>query len=816
MSNLHALFIEDNENDFLLVKDYLEINGLSVIGERVDTEESLRKALTKPWDIVFSDFSMPKLNGLRALKIVRDIDRDVPFIYVSGTIGENAAVNAIKSGAQDYVMKSDLARLIPTIERELEETKKKQARLESEDLLRKMSSAIGQTADGVIITDKQGKIEYVNPAFEKLSGYSLKEVRGHSPAFLNSGHHDSEFFSNLWATVLNGENFTGIVVNKKKDGTIFYEDKVISPLTNSEGEITHFVATGRDITARIDAQRETERLKSVLKYTPDFVVITDENGAILYLNDFGRDWVCDVNNAEIDQGQKTLWTLLSDASTQSIQSKIYAVVREKGRWSGEILLERYDKSTAFPASVEAAWHEDKVYPMPYISLIARDITERKKFESELQYQATHDSLTGLPNRFLFVKKLEEALCQSSRNGRYFAVLFLDIDDFKRVNDSLGHSAGDHLLRQFSNRLKECVRPTDTLARLGGDEFTLLLSEIEGSREAVFILNRIFKAFEHSLILEKQELFVSLSVGVAIYPEDGDNELDLLRHADLAMYQAKERGSNQYQFYSREMDEYGHQLIQMDTDLRYAIANDELCLHYQPQMNISSNKIIGVEALLRWQHPEKGMILPGAFIPLLETSGLIVGVGEWIIRQACEQYLKFCEIGRAEIGISVNVSALQIFDRFFQQKVETIIKCYNIPAGILELEITENVVMRDPVKAAAIMVALKRLGVRIAIDDFGTGYSSLAYLKRFPVSTLKIDQSFIRDVLESSSDAAIVQASIMLAHNLGIEVIAEGVEQHEQWDLLAQYHCDNAQGYLISKPLSSVDVMALLIDHEPRR
>jgi diguanylate cyclase (GGDEF)-like protein/PAS domain S-box-containing protein len=807
ISQLRALVVEDNIDDFTLLVDHLESYGVEILAERVDTEQTLTAALSQSWDIVFSDFSMPKMKGIRALEIVRSIDQDIPFIYLSGTIGETAAVKAIKAGAQDYVMKSDLARLVPTVERELQDAINRREQHRAEDMLRKMSLAIRQTADSVFITDASGHIEYVNPAFEVLTGYKLTEIIGKTPSLLRSNHHKDSEFKRLWQVISNGQTFTGILVNRRKDGTEFHEEKVISPLNNDKGEISHFVSTGRDMTSRVVAEMARKRFHSVLESTPDLVAIIRPDGAMLYLNRAGYEMLGLPANHGINGS--TLWEIFPEPLTQQLRKQIFPTAVDEGHWTGEVWIEPESlNSPGLPVSLVVLAHTEEYTAIPYLSLIGRDISERKQFEARLQHQATHDGLTNLPNRYFLIDRLQASLHAARRRRKGVAVLFMDIDKFKQVNDNLGHVAGDELLQHVANRLQNCLRPSDTIARLGGDEFTVLIEDINRPDDAFVVLNKIFQTFKSPLQVESQELFVSLSMGIAIFPQDGNNALDLLRHADIAMYRAKHRGTNnQYQFYTPDMDTRGHEILQMDTDLRYAVDNKELCLFYQPQIDVQTARLVGVEALLRWLSPSRGLVSPADFVPLLESSGLIIGVGKWILEQACKQYQRFCTNGRPNIRISVNVSAVQFKDSAFKYMVAGAVEHFKIPPAALELEITENIVMQDPARAANVLVALNDIGVRTAIDDFGTGYSSLAYLKRFPVSTLKIDQSFMPDLLENASDAAIVEASITMAHKLGIEVVAEGVETEAQLDFLRQVNCDIAQGYWFSPPISQKNILS---------
>lgn len=805
-ASLHILFIEDVEDDVLLLTDYLQSAGLVFDWQRVDTENGMLAKLQESWDIIFSDFSMPHLSGTRALEIVRQHDPDIPFIFVSGTIGEDIAVEAMKCGAQDYVMKENLNRLLPAVERELREAQQRRERREAEQVLRKLSLVVKQATDSVFITDPAGRIEYVNPAFEKLTGYTVDEIKNSTPAILSSGKHDTVFYQQLWQTVTRGEVFKGTLINRRKNGELFYEEQVITPLKDAQGCTTHFVSTGRDITARVHAEEAHARLVSILEATPDLVAIFEQDGCLRYLNGAGRRLLG--LDAEEDVSMRYVQDLFLAGAVQQPISQALIAVRQHGVWNGEAVL-RIAGGSGLPVSQVILAHRNTEGGIEYLSTIVRDISERKHFEAELQHQTTHDRLTDLPNRFFLVDRFTSALEYARRHGCYVAVLFLDLDNFKRVNDSLGHAAGDALLQQVAQRLKGSLRANDTVARHGGDEFTIVASDLEDSENVLVILHKLHTAFERPVIVGVQEIYITFSIGIALYPHDGDQIEDLLHHADVAMYQAKSSGPNQYRFYASDMNARGHELLALEADLRRALEHKEFLLYYQPQVDLRSNRITGIEGLIRWQHPVRGLLPPADFVSLLENSGMIIPVGEWVLRQACKEYRIRREAGFEDVRVSINVSAAQFNDAHLLDKVRRALQDEQMPQYALELEITENILMQDPVNAVTVLRAIHALGVRIAIDDFGTGYSSLAYLKRFPLDVLKIDQTFVNDLVHDPGDAAIVEASISLAHKLGLEVIAEGVETAEQLEFMRTHDCDSVQGYYLSRPLPRSELIKLL-------
>jgi len=444
--------------------------------------------------------------------------------------------------------------------------------------------------------------------------------------------------------------------------------------------------------------------------------------------------------------------------------------------------------------------------------IMRDISERKRLETKVQYQATHDALTGLANRTLLHDRLNQAIAQATRNEREIWVIFVDLDRFKMVNDSLGHKAGDAFLLAVSQRLQAIVREADTVARLGGDEFVLVLPESNETKMTVNTLQRIMQTISRPIPVEEKEFSLNCSLGVAVFPNDGEEAELLIERADMAMYRAKETGRNNFQFFTAEMNERLIERMRIEEALRDAVERQEFELHYQPQVDLLTGLVIGAEALIRWRHPEMGLISPARFIPLAEETGLIVPIGHWVLRTACEQTTSWERaglLGEQGLRMAVNLSARQFAQPDLVQSIADALRDSGIATDRLEIELTEGLVMTDVENAIETLHELKKLGVQLSIDDFGTGYSSLAYLQRFPIDVLKIDQSFVRDITASSSDATIVHTIISMAHNLRLRVIAEGVETEEQLAYLRKHECDEMQGYYFSRPLPAVEMEALL-------
>ena len=431
--------------------------------------------------------------------------------------------------------------------------------------------------------------------------------------------------------------------------------------------------------------------------------------------------------------------------------------------------------------------------------VVMDITARKQAEETIKHMAYHDSLTDLPNRALFEDRLDVTLAQAHRKKQTGAVLFLDLDRFKVVNDTVGHAVGDQLLQSVAERLKGLVREGDTVARVGGDEFTLLLTEVERTEEVVGVAGRVLDALRQPWLLNGHEFRITASIGIAMFPNDGEDADSLLRNADTAMYRAKDQGRDNYMLYTPKMNTMIAERLALENSLRHGLERGELLVYYQPQVDIASGRIVGMEALVRWQHPERGLVSPGEFIPLAEETGLIVPLGAWVMRTACAQNKAWQAAGIPPMRVAVNLSARQFQQRNLTEMVDEVLKETDLEARWLQLEITEGVAMQDVESNIAVLRELRQTGVQIAIDEFGTGHSSLSYLSRLPIDVVKIDQSFIQDLTTDPNGAAIARSIIVMAHNLKLRVIAEGVETEEQLEFLKKRRCDEMQGYLFSKP-----------------
>lgn len=498
--------------------------------------------------------------------------------------------------------------------------------------------------------------------------------------------------------------------------------------------------------------------------------------------------------------------LKSGQHSPEFYRSMWEILLKTGSWQGE-MMDRRKNGEIYPKWLSITVVRDEKGDISnYIALFS-DITERKASYERIQYLAHFDALTDLPNRTLLNDHLDLSIAVARRSQTQFAILFLDLDRFKNINDSLGHHAGDLLLQLVSERLKSCAREMDTVARLGGDEFVILLSSISEPNDAARVAQKVVDAIAVPFMLDGNEVNIGTSIGIGIYPDNGQDRPTLIKNADAAMYHAKESGRNNFQFFSSAMNDKAFERLSLENDLRRALKREEFFLHYQPQLDILTGKIIGIEALIRWRHPEKGLVPPNNFIPLAEKCGLIVSIGEWVLRTVCAQNMAWQKEGLPPILTAVNISAQQFKQQNFKESLVKILDDTGLPPNFLELEITESAIMENAGSVLGTLHSLKEIGLHLSIDDFGTGYSSLSYLKHFPIDKLKIDRSFVQDITEDSSNNAIIETIINMGHNLKLRVIAEGVETAEQLATLQKLQCDEIQGYYFSRPLSPEDFVA---------
>ena len=566
-----------------------------------------------------------------------------------------------------------------------------------------------------------------------------------------------------------------------------------------------FVTIYTDITERKQNEARLRLADLVFANSPSGIVIADAQQRILTAN---PAFTAITGMAAEEIGGHAVDGLLIPSASPDLGT-LREALDTRGAWHGEIEARRQN-GESYVASIRVARVDDKdnLQPSHYIWLLS-DATERRRAEEQIRHMAQHDTLTGLPNRLALLMRLAQVLPEARRHDWKVAVMFLDLDRFKVINDTLGHQVGDELLREVACRLAATVRETDLVARLGGDEFVVLLPDIANATDAAIVAGKIIGALSTPVVVDKHELHTTPSIGISIFPTDGSDGDTVLKNADTAMYHAKSAGRNNYQFYAEDMNLATTARLGLENKLRQAIARNELTLVYQPQFDATGTRPTGVEALLRWQHPVEGMIPPDRFIPIAEETGLIVPIGEWVLQNACREMRNWVDCGLAPMRMAINVSARQLRRRDFCEMVAGALAESGLAPELLELEITESAVMENPEEAVAILQLLGRMGVTLAIDDFGTGYSSLAYLKLFPIDHLKIDRSFVRDIETDLNDRAIAMGTIALAHSLGLRVIAEGVENPDQLEILRSNGCDEVQGYLFSKPLASAAAFAFL-------
>jgi diguanylate cyclase (GGDEF)-like protein/PAS domain S-box-containing protein len=671
MKPLRVLLVEDTEDDADLLLLELRRGGFEPDLVRVQTAEAMKAELgARSWDVVISDFSLPSFSGLEALGVLQRSGIDLPFILVSGTIGEEVAVEAMRAGADDYVMKARLQRLPAAVERELREAEARTAHREAQKTLIALRKAVDSLPVGVTITGTDGTILFTNPAEHVLHGYAPDELVG-------------------------------------KEGRGLVPEEFARPLT-------------------------------------------------------------------LDQ------------------------MRNLRSWKRERLNVRKDGSV-FPAQlisdvVLGAGGE----PLGIVT-ICEDISERKLVEQQMFRHAFYDDLTGLPNRTLFLERLGRAVARSrGRSESLYAVLYLDLDRFKLVNDGLGHHIGNQLLVAIARRLEQCLRPADTVARLGGDEFTILVDDLKDTEAATQLAERVQLELTTPFALAGQQVYTSASIGIAVSTHGYHRHEDVLRDADIAMYRAKARGKARYEMFDSAMHLHAVSLLKLETDLRRAVECGEITAHYQPIVALTTGEVIGFEALARWRHPQRGIILPDEFIPLAEETGLILSLGPALLREACREVARLED---SRLTISVNLSARQLADDGLVEAIDEALATAGLPAPRLKLEVTESAIMGNADAAVAVLRALRERGIGIQVDDFGTGYSSLSYLQKLPVDTLKIDRSFVSRIDDAGEKAEIVESIIALARSLELDVIAEGIETERQLARLRTLRCDGGQGFLLSKAMT---------------
>ena len=671
---------------------------------------------------------------------------------------------------------------------------RRRAEEEAKRLLIEKDAILNNIAEGVAFL-RHRTVLTCNQQMESLFGF-------HQGAFLgkriNRVLRTHRRYASLAREILSvmkcGSTFRGELELARRDGSTFWAELTVRPLAMGvPGGGSVWVVS--DVSERKKAEERMRLASKVFDNTQEGVTITDKDTRILAVNRAFTE-VTGYTEEEVLGRRPTL--LQSGRQDKAFYDEMWHSLDESGQWKGEIW-NRRKSGEIYPEWLSISAVRNNNGDVSHYVGVFSDITEVKRSQEKVSFLAYHDPLTQLPNRLLFHYRLAQAIQRADREHSMFAVYFIDLDHFKNVNDSLGHHVGDRLLNEVASQMQAQLRKADTIARLGGDEFIVLVEEIDGAHDAALVAEKLASIFQKPIPLEGHELYVTSSIGICLYPLDGADPNTLVRNADAAMYRAKNHGRNQFHFYEQEMTAYAFERLELDSAVRKALVNNEFFLCYQPQVDLKTHELVGAEVLVRWNHPEQGVLPPARFISLAEDSGTIGQLGEWVLRTACAQIQAWRRDGFDLPKIAVNLSGRQLERKGFAELVADILDEYELPPSALELELTESVLMETE-EAFEVLEELDALGVHLSIDDFGTGYSSLSYLKRLTVHTLKIDRSFIMDVAEHGNNQAIVRAVIALAKTLGLAAVAEGVENSEQADFLADEGCDHAQGYLFGKPM----------------
>lgn len=685
----------------------------------------------------------------------------------------------------------DLRRARDELESRVEERTRELSRL-----TREMGQILNSAGDAILGVSASGRINFANPAAAATTGWSVAEMVGRSLGLLLSENEDEDP-----RTVLYAKGGDRLFVHR--DGSPFPVELAGAPIEEN-GQPAGAVVVFRDVTERRRAEESLKLAAKVFETISEGIIVTDAEYRVTAVN---PAFAQITGYSFEDMFGRTPTCLEPTGSTPDIAETIRETVRTTGRWEGELWNRRKDGSDYAERLAFSAITDDSGAPVQYV-IVFSDITQRKQDEERIRYQANYDSLTGLPNRALFMDRLNQSVSAASRSDQRVGLMFIDLDGFKLVNDTLGHDVGDGLLKESGKRLLDCVRTGDTVARLGGDEFTIIMPNLRDIRNAPVIAQRIISSLEQPFVFGGQEAFVSASIGITAYPDDAQDTVNLLKNADAAMYRAKEQGKANYQFFTQELNADANERLVIKNRLSKALERGEFTLYYQPKVSLADGSITSVEALLRWRNADLGMISPTKFIPVMEETGLIGAVGEWAIEVACLQHREWAEAGHP-LRIAVNLSVRQLRQADLAKTVARLLAGAGIPPAGLELEITESMIMKDTEQAVSILSELDGMGVRLAMDDFGTGYSSLSYLKRFPLHTIKIDRSFVRDIGSDPDDLEIIRTIVSMGHSLRRCVVAEGVETEEQKALLSSLRCDEIQGYLVSAPVPAAEITRML-------
>lgn len=685
-----------------------------------------------------------------------------------------------------------------------------QALRESEEKYRSILETIDEAYYEV---DLQGRITMCNGAFCRMLGYTEGELRGRPYRDFQTpevAENVYKIFNTVYRTGAAASSFDWEMISK--DGRTIVGEGSVQLFRSTDGKPAGFRGILRDVTERRKVEQalrdSVARFRALTNLSSDWYWEQDTEFRYVIMESRRK-------TSESTQGTfvgKRPWETLLEIEGAGGWEAHRDLLAARQPFRDVIMHRLLPNGKPYYISVSGEPVTDGEGRFSGYRGVSREITDQKVAEERIQHLATHDGLTGLPNRVMFSHLLSHAIPTAQRYGRSFAVLFIDLDRFKFINDSLGHEAGDKLLKEISSRFKKVLRASDVVARLGGDEFVVLVQEMNGSEHAAAVARKLLSAAIQPMMLLGRECRVTASVGIAMFPNDGDDEQTLMKNADIAMYFAKEEGKNNFQFYSKDIKSQSLERLALEANLRHALERNEFSLHYQAKRDLTSGAITGVEALLRWDNAELGSVSPAQFIPVAEETGLIVPIGKWVLETACAQNMHWQKEGLPPVCMAVNLSVRQFADEHLLEDLSSILRGTGMAPNLLELEITEGMVIHNPSQAIKLLTSIKNMGIRLAIDDFGTGYSSLGQLKNFPIDTLKVDRSFIRDIGSNSDDRAITEAIIAMGKTLSLTVVAEGVETMEQEAFLRLHACDEMQGYYFSKPIAAGEFAALLRQH----
>ena len=819
-NRIPILVVDDSPDNLDLMQALLIAEGFETIYRAASGAEAFQVLAEKAdVGVVLLDVMMPGMDGHEVCRRITSCEEwgHIPVIIITGGAlrHSEALQKSFAAGAIDFATKPVnevelVARVHSALSLYRERVMRQQKTRALAESEQKFRITFAEAPVGIAHVGLDGRLILANASLAEMLGYAHEELVELDFQALCDGCWDSHQQCLRYMAAGATTHFEYDLPLSHKQGHKIWTHTIIAPLCEADGEIKYFIHVIDNIHERKAIEEKLQLAATVFNNSAEAIIITDAGGNIVSVNHAFTAITGFTSEEAIGKNPRMLSAKTQD---QKFYEEMWAAVKPMGHWQGEIW-NRRKNGQIYPTWLTLSSVRNASGEITNYVGISQDITVRKEAEQRLAYLANHDALTGLPNRTLFNDRLNHALAHGERYKQGLAILFLDLDRFKVINDTLGHDIGDQLLQNLAQRLTKSLRGSDTVARWGGDEFTILVDELDSPQDAVAVARRVLDVLTEPFLLNGHEIFVTGSIGITLYPKDGRDAQVLLSNADAAMYRAKEKGGNNYQFYTAAMNASALDRLRLESDLRRALEREEFFLHYQPKVDIRSGRIVGVEALIRWDHPTLGMVSPQQFIPLAEETGLIIPIGEWVLRTACTQNQAWHSAGACSIRVAVNISAQQFKKENLTETVTRILDETGLPHDLLELEITESVMMQDMERAIAVLSELSARGIRFSIDDFGTGYSSLVYLKRLPIDILKIDRSLVSQMPEDPDDTAIAAAIISMGKSLNLQVIAEGVETEQQLAFLLQQGCDEAQGFLFSRPVAADKMTELLQQKAP--